>query len=151
VQRALLLASPVLFLTCTPTDITGTTGATKAAGVSQEWDLVNDAGQLVTVSVPAGTFGTVFNEIRGGWNVLIPGCNAIHLTVGGNISGTNWDFVGLTGSGCNVNISGRGTGTTSVAFNKTSVGAVVNGSLSLNFQGAVNQTIAGNWQGVRTK
>ncbi|NIO48434.1 MAG: hypothetical protein GTN73_03195 [Candidatus Aminicenantes bacterium] len=73
----------------------------------------------------------------------------IRLTVGGNISPTEWRFVGLTGSGPQVNCIGSGTGAADAAFpNSNAVG----GTVTINTQsplGAISGTAS--WSGTRTK
>lgn len=116
---------------------------------SQQWILVNQSGDTVTVEVPAGTYTSTFTEVSGGWYVYIPGMNRIPLTVGGNISGSNWTFVGLTGSGPGVNVIGYGDGTADAAFpNSTSV----SGTVTINTQGPGGTTSGtGYWSGTRTQ
>jgi len=118
---------------------------------SQEWILVNQSGDTVTVTVPSGTYGSTFTETTdsNGWYVYIPGLNPIRLTVGGNISGTEWSFVGLTGSGPQVNCIGNGTGTADASFPNSST---VSGSVTINTQGPEGATSGtGSWNGTRTK
>ena len=119
---------------------------------SQEWALVNQAGDTVYVEVPAGTYSSTFIEISSsdsGWYVDIPGMEPIRLQVGGNISGSNWRFVGLTGSGPGVNVMGYGDGTADAAFpNSTSV----SGTVTINTQGPGGTTYGtGSWSGTRTQ
>jgi len=68
---------------------------------SQEWALVNQMGDIATVTVPAGTLTSTFTETSNsnGWYVYVSGMDPIRITVGGSISGANWRFVGMTGSG----------------------------------------------------
>lgn len=116
---------------------------------SQEWVLVNQSGDSVTVTVAAGTYTSTFNETSNsnGWYVYIPGMNPIRITVGGSISGANWRFVGMTGSGPQVNVIGNGTGTADVAFPNSNS---VSGTVTINTQspqGATSGT--GTWSGSR--
>jgi hypothetical protein len=118
---------------------------------SQEWVLVNQMGDTVTVTVPAGTLTSTFTETSNsnGWYVYIPGMNPIRITVGGSISGANWRFVGMTGSGPQVNVIGNGTGTSDVAFPD---GNSVSGTVTINTQspqGATSGT--GSWSGSRAQ
>jgi len=118
---------------------------------SQEWVLVNQMGDAATVTVPAGTYGSTFTETTdsNGWYVYIPGMNPIRLTVGGNISGAEWRFVGLTGSGPQVNVIGNGTGTADAAFPNSSA---VSGTVTINTQSPLGATSGtGTWSGSRTK
>ena len=119
---------------------------------SQEWVLVNEMGDTVTVTVPSGTNGSTFTETNdsNGWYVYIPGMdNAIRITVGGNISGANWRFVGMTGSGPQVNVIGNGTGTADTSFPNSNS---VSGTVTINTQGPLGATSGtGNWSGSRTK
>ena len=118
---------------------------------SQEWVLVNQMGDSATVTVPAGTFTSTFTETSNsnGWYVYIPGMNPIRLTIGGSISGANWRFVGLTGSGPQVNVIGNGTGTSDVAFPD---GNSVSGTVTINTQSPLGATSGtGSWSGSRTK
>ena len=118
---------------------------------SQEWVLVNQAGDSVTVTVPAGTYTSTFTETSNsnGWYVYIPGLDPIRITVGGSISGANWRFVGMTGSGPQVNCIGNGTGTADAAFPNSSS---VSGTVTINTQSPLGATSgAGTWSGTRTK
>ncbi len=118
---------------------------------SQEWVLVNQSGDTVTVAVPSGTYGSTFTETTdsNGWYVYIPGLNSIRLTVGGNINGTEWRFVGLTGSGSQVNCIGSGTGTADASFPNSSS---VSGTVTINTQSPLGATSGtGSWSGTRTK
>ncbi len=118
---------------------------------SQEWVLVNQSGDSVTVTVPAGTNTSTFTETSNsnGWYVYIPGMNPIRLTVGGSISGSNWRFVGMTGSGPQVNCIGSGTGTADVAFPD---GNAVSGTVTINTQSPLGATSGtASWSGARTK
>jgi hypothetical protein len=118
---------------------------------SQEWTLVNEMGDSVTVSVPAGTHGSTFTETAdsNGWYVYIPGMSAIRLSVGGNISGDEWSFAGMTGSGPQVNCIGNGGGTADAAFpNSTEV----SGTVTINTQSPLGATSGtAYWNGARTK
>ncbi len=119
--------------------------------MSQEWLLVNESGDTVIVTVPAGTYGSTFTETAesNGWYVYIPGLDPIRLTVGGNISGTEWRFVGLTGSGPQVNCIGNGTGTADESFPASTT---VSGYVTINTQSPLGTTSAtGTWNGTRTK
>jgi len=116
---------------------------------SQEWVLVNQMGDTVTVTVPAGTNGSTFTETNDsdGWYVYIPGMDPIRITVGGNISGANWRFVGMTGSGPQVNVIGNGTGTADTAFPNSNS---VSGTLTINTQSPLGATSGtGSWSGSR--
>lgn len=118
---------------------------------SQEWVLVNQAGDTVTVTAPAGTCTTTFTETTdsNGWYVYIPGMDPIRLTVGGNISGAEWRFVGLTGSGPQVNVIGDGTGTADSSFPGSNS---VSGTVTINTQSPLGATSGtGSWSGTRTK
>jgi hypothetical protein len=118
---------------------------------SQEWVLVNEMGDTATVTVPAGTNGSTFTETSDsdGWYVYIPGVNDIRITVGGNISGANWRFVGMTGGGGNVNVIGNGTGTADTAFPNSSS---VAGTVTINTQSPMGSTSGtGTWNGTRIK
>jgi hypothetical protein len=118
---------------------------------SQEWVLVNQMGDTATVTVPAGTYGSTFTETSGssGWYVYIPGMSAIRITVGGDISGANWTFVGMTGGGGNVNVIGNGTGTADANFPSSSA---VSGTVTINTQSPLGSTSGtGTWSGARTK
>ena len=116
---------------------------------SQEWVLVNQMGDTATVKVPAGTYTSTFTETSNsnGWYVYIPGMNPIRITVGGNISGANWTFAGMTGSGPQVNVIGNGTGSADAAFPDSNS---VSGTVTINTQspqGATSGT--GSWSGSR--
>jgi len=116
---------------------------------SQEWVLVNEMGDTATVTVPAGTYGSTFTETSDsdGWYVYIPGMNPIRITVGGNISGTEWRFVGMTGGGSQVNIIGNGTGTADAAFPNSNS---VSGTVTINTQSPMGSTSGtGSWSGSR--
>jgi len=118
---------------------------------SQEWVLVNQMGDTATVTVPSGTYGSTFTETTDsdGWYVYIPGMNAIRITVGGNISGAEWRFVGMTGSGPQVNVIGNGTGTADSTFPNSSS---VSGTVTINTQSPLGATSGtGSWSGSRTK
>ncbi len=118
---------------------------------SQEWVLVNEMGDTATVTVPAGTYGSTFTETNGsnGWYVYIPGMDPIRITVGGNISGAEWRFVGMTGSGPQVNVIGNGTGTADATFPNSSS---VSGTVTINTQSPLGATSGtGSWSGSRTK
>lgn len=118
---------------------------------SQEWVLVNQAGDSATVKVPAGTYTSTFTETSNsnGWYVYIPGMNPIRITVGGSISGANWRFVGMTGTGPQVNVIGNGTGTGDSAFPNSSA---VSGTVTINTQSPLGATSGtGYWSGTRTK
>ena len=117
----------------------------------QEWVLVNQAGDSVTVTAPAGTCTSSFTETTdsNGWYVYIPGLDPIRLTVGGSISGSNWRFVDLTGGGPQVNVIGSGTGTADSAFPGSSS---VSGTVTINTQSPLGATSGtGSWSGARTK
>jgi hypothetical protein len=118
---------------------------------SQEWTLVNQMGDTATVTVPAGTNGSTFTETAdsNGWYVYIPGMNPIRLSVGGNISGSEWSFAGMTGSGPQVNCIGNGGGSADAAFpNSTEV----SGTVTINTQSPLGATSGtGYWNGARTK
>ena len=118
---------------------------------SQEWTLVNQSGDTVTVTVPAGTNGSTFTETAdsNGWYVYIPGMNPIRLSVGGNISGSEWSFAGMTGSGPQVNCIGNGGGSADASFpNSTEV----SGTVTINTQSPLGATSGtGYWNGARTK
>ncbi len=116
---------------------------------SQEWVLVNQMGDTATVTVPAGTLTSTFTETSdsNGWYVYIGGMNPIRITVGGNISGSNWRFAGMTGSGPQVNVIGNGTGNADSAFPTSNT---VSGTVTINTQspqGATSGT--GTWSGSR--
>ena len=116
---------------------------------SQEWVLVNQMGDTATVTVPAGTYTSTFTETSNsnGWYVYIPGMNPIRLTIGGSISGANWRFVGLTGSGPQVNVIGNGTGTSDAAFPNSNS---VSGTVTINTQSPLGATSGtGSWSGSR--
>lgn len=120
---------------------------------SQEWTLVNQAGDIAYVEVPAGTFSSTFTEISSsddsGWYVYIPGMERIRLQVGGNISGSSWSFVTLTGSGPGVNVIGYGGGTADAAFPSS---WTVSGTVTINTQGPGGTTSGtASWTGTRTK
>ncbi|MBA7623819.1 hypothetical protein ES703_31218 [subsurface metagenome] len=118
---------------------------------SQEWVLVNQMGDAATVTAPAGSCTSTFTETSNsnGWYVYIPGMNSIRLTVGGSISGANWRFVGLTGSGPQVNCIGNGVGTADAAFPS---GNSVSGTVTINTQSPLGATSGtGSWSGSRTK
>ena len=118
---------------------------------SQEWVLVNQAGDSVTVTVPAGTYGSTFTETAdsNGWYVYISGLSPIRLTVGGNISGSEWSFVGLTGSGPQVNCIGHGGGTADASFPNSSA---VSGTVTINTQSPLGTTNGtATWNGSRVK
>ncbi len=118
---------------------------------SQEWVLVNQMGDTATVTVPAGTYTSTFTETSNsnGWYVYISGMDPIRLTIGGSISGTNWRFVGLTGSGPQVNVIGSGTGTSDAAFPDSNS---VSGTVTINTQSPLGATSGtGSWSGSRTK
>ena len=118
---------------------------------SQEWVLVNQSGDSVTVTVPAGTNGSTFTETAdsNGWYVYIPGMSAIRLTVGGNISGSEWSFVGLTGSGPQVNCIGYGGGTADASFPNSST---VSGTVTINTQSPLGSTGGtASWNGTRVQ
>ena len=120
-------------------------------GGSQEWLLVNEMGDTATVTVPAGTYGSTFTETNdsNGWYVYIPGMNPIRITVGGNISGTEWRFVGMTGGGSQVNVIGNGTGTADAAFPNSNS---VSGTVTINTQSPLGSTSGtGSWSGSRVK
>ena len=116
---------------------------------SQEWVLVNQMGDAATVTAPAGSCTSTFTETSNsnGWYVYIPGMNPIRLTVGGSISGANWRFVGLTGSGPQVNVIGNGTGNADVAFPDSNS---VTGTVTINTQSPLGATSGtGTWSGQR--
>ena len=116
---------------------------------SQEWALVNQMGDIATVTVPAGTFTSTFTETSNsnGWYVYIPGMDPIRITVGGSISGANWSFVGMTGSGPQVNVIGSGTGNADVAFPDSNS---VSGTVTINTQSPLGSTSGtGTWSGQR--
>lgn len=116
---------------------------------SQEWVLVNEMGDTATVTVPAGTYGSTLTETSdsNGWYVYIPGMNPIRITVGGNISGTEWRFVGTTGSGPQVNVIGNGIGTADTAFPNSSS---FSGTVTINTQSPLGATSGpGTWSGFR--
>lgn len=116
---------------------------------SQEWVLVNEMGDTATVTVPAGTHGSTFTETSdsNGWYAYIPGMDPIRITVGGNISGTEWRFVGMTGSGPQVNIIGNGTGTVDAVFPNSNS---VSGTVTINTQSPLGATSGtGSWSGSR--
>jgi len=118
---------------------------------AQEWVLVNQMGDTATVTVPAGTYTSTFTETSNsnGWYVYISGMDPIRLTIGGSISGTNWRFVGLTGSGPQVNVIGSGTGTSDAAFPDSNS---VSGTVTINTQSPLGATSGtGSWSGSRTK
>jgi hypothetical protein len=118
---------------------------------SQEWVLVNQMGDTATVTVPAGTYGSTFTETSdsNGWYVYISGMNPIRITVGGNISGSEWRFVGMTGSASQVNVIGNGTGTADASFPNSNS---VSGSVTINTQSPLGSTSGtGTWSGARTK
>jgi hypothetical protein len=118
---------------------------------SQEWVLVNQMGDTATVTVPAGTYGSTFTETSSsnGWYVYIPGMSAIRISVEGEISGANWRFVGMTGSGPQVNVIGNGTGTADANFPNSSS---VSGSVTINTQSPLGSTSGtGTWSGARTR
>jgi len=118
---------------------------------AQEWVLVNQMGDTATVTVPAGTYTSTFTETSNsnGWYVYISGMDPIRLTIGGSISGTNWRFVGLTGSGPQVNVIGSGTGTSDAAFPDSNS---VSGTVTINTQSPLGATSGtGSWSGQRTK
>lgn len=118
---------------------------------AQEWVLVNQMGDTATVTVPAGTYTSTFTETSNsnGWYVYISGMNPIRLTIGGSISGTNWRFVGLTGSGPQVNVIGSGTGTSDAAFPDSNS---VSGTVTINTQSPLGATSGtDSWSGSRTK
>ena len=118
---------------------------------SQEWVLVNQMGDSATVTAPAGSCTSTFTETSNsnGWYVYIPGMNPIRLTIGGSISGANWRFVGMTGSGPQVNCIGSGTGTADVAFPD---GNAVSGTVTINTQSPLGATSGtASWSGARTK
>jgi hypothetical protein len=120
-------------------------------GGSQEWVLVNEMGDTATVTVPAGTYGSTFTETNdsNGWYVYIPGMNPIRITVGGNISGAEWSFVGMTGNGPQVNIIGNGIGTADSAFPNSNS---VSGTVTINTQSPQGSTSGtGTWNGSRVK
>jgi hypothetical protein len=117
---------------------------------SQEWVLVNQAGDSVTVTAPAGSCTSTFTETTdsNGWYVYIPGLDPIRLTVGGSISGSNWTFAGMTGSGLQVNVIGNGTGTADSAFPSSNS---VSGTVTINTQSPLGATSGtGSWSGTRT-
>ncbi len=116
---------------------------------SQEWVLVNPMGDIATVSVPAGTLTSTFTETSNsnGWYVYISGMDPIRITVGGSISGANWRFSGMTGSGPQVNVIGNGTGTSDVAFPD---GNSVSGTVTINTQSPLGATSGtASWSGQR--
>jgi len=116
---------------------------------SQEWVLVNQMGDTATVTVPAGTYTSTFTETSdsNGWYVYISGMTPIRLTIGGSISGAEWRFVGLTGSGPQVNVIGNGTGTSDAAFPD---GNSVSGTVTINTQSPLGATSGtGSWSGSR--
>ena len=116
---------------------------------SQEWVLVNQMGDSATVKVPAGTYTSTFTETSNsnGWYVYIAGLDPIRITVGGNISGANWRFVGMTGSGPQVNVIGNGTGTSDAAFPDSNS---VTGTVTINTQSPLGATSGtGTWSGSR--
>jgi len=118
---------------------------------SQEWVLVNQSGDSVTVTVPAGTNGSTFTETAesNGWYIYIPGLSPIRLTVGGNISGSEWSFVGMTGSGPSVNCIGHGVGTADGAFPNSST---VSGTVTINTQSPQGSTSGtATWNGTRVQ
>ncbi len=117
---------------------------------AQEWVLVNQMGDTATVKVPAGTLTSTFTETSNsnGWYVYISGMDPIRITVGGSISGANWRFVSMTGSGPQVNVIGNGTGNADAAFPNSNS---VTGTVTINTQspqGATSGT--GTWSGSRT-
>ena len=118
---------------------------------SQEWTLVNQSGDTVTVTVPAGTNGSTFTETAEsmGWYVYIPGMNPIRLSVGGNISGSEWSFAGMTGSGPQVNCIGNGGGSADASFpNSTEV----SGTVTINTQSPLGSTGGtASWNGTRVQ
>jgi hypothetical protein len=118
---------------------------------SQEWVLVNQMGDTATVTVPAGTLTSTFTETcnSNGWYVYIPGMDPIRITVGGSISGANWRFVGMTGSGPQVNVVGNGTGNADSTFPDS---ISVTGTVTINTQSPLGATSGtGSWSGQRTK
>jgi len=118
---------------------------------SQEWILVNEIGDTATVTVPAGTYGSTFTETSDsiGWYVYIPGMDPIRLTVGGSINGTEWRFVGLTGTGPQVNCIGNGTGTADASFPNS---GSVSGTVTINTQSPLGSTYGtANWSGTRVQ
>ncbi len=140
-----LLAAGSLFLAASceifdPTD---------PATALQTWDLTNDAGQVATVVVSpftnSGTFGETGDS--DGWWVNIGGCDPIRLPVGGNIvhagPGDRWSFVGLSGSGCGVQIMGTGEGYANGAFPDAT--SIDNGTLSTVLQGPIPTSGTGSW------
>jgi hypothetical protein len=118
---------------------------------SQEWVLVNQAGDSATVTAPAGTCKSIFTETTDstGWYAYIPGLDPIRLTVGGSISGDNWRFVDLTGSGPQVTVIGDGSGTADSSFPNSNS---VSGTVTINTQSPLGATSStGSWSGTRTK
>jgi hypothetical protein len=117
---------------------------------SQEWALVNQMGDIASVTVPAGTLTSTFTETSNsnGWYVYISGMDPIRITVGGNISGANWRFAGMTGSGPQVNVIGNGTGNADTAFPDSNS---VTGTVTINTQSPLGATSGtGSWSGQRT-
>lgn len=103
-------------------------------GSQQTWVLDFNGGtqqEYVTVTVPSGSTGSVFDQKGSAslefWDNLN---NPIYITVGGQISGANWDFVSMTGSSAAASVVCGGGGTMDKAYPN---GNSVSGNLTVNF------------------
>ncbi len=109
----LVLGSGLYLLGCSVGSVDS--GASSSSGTSgttaQTWTLWTTMGggplQTAVVTVPAGVTGSTFTKISGEWYFLDTASNRVPLNVGGTISGSNWRFVGLTGTGGVLRAPGR--------------------------------------------
>jgi hypothetical protein len=124
VRLAAVLAAVILGLGCN----------SLLSGGQQTWLLDFGGGsehEYVTVTVPSGVTGSVFDQ-KGSQGLVFYDdlSNPIKITVGGQISGANWDFVNMTGSSTGASIVCGGGGSMDKAYPD---GDSVSGSMTVNF------------------
>jgi hypothetical protein len=89
-----------------------------------------DEHEYVTVTVPSGSRGSVFNQEGSQGLVFYDNLgNPINVAVAGQISGTGWIFVDMTGSSEGASVVCGGGGTTDRAYPN---GTSVSGSMTVN-------------------